>query len=142
MKYITGMYALNLNCSLDTMGDWHYGCYKWNDIDKKLHNSEDSIFKDYGIEINTSVFENKNKRYFVANHIRACLDILEQGKFGSIQGMNKDFIGNSKYDNEIFNKVLLLKNNSNWENINKFMINEYGIKWIRFIKGVEKNEYK
>ena len=137
MMYLTGKYALNLKCNLNTMGDWHWGCYDWNNIETKLVNSDNSIFKDYGIEKQTNVFDNIGKEIFVANHIRACLDMLEKGNTISPQGMNKDYIGNSKYDTEIFNKVYMLKSNPNWNKIKNFMLDEYGIKWIKYLKGCE-----
>lgn len=55
--------------------------------------------------------------------------------------MNNDFICNPKYDDEIFSKVILLKNNKNWENINKFMLKEYKVKWLNYIsKTMEVNK--
>ena len=70
--------------------------------------SEDSIFKDYGIESNHDIPGHDGK-YFVANTIRALLDLLDEGDFSNAQGMNEDFMGKEylmkwlrfKKDNEL-----------------------------------------
>lgn len=129
MKYITGIHALNTPCSLDTCGDWHASALRWKKI--KFLESEYSIFGDYGIEANKSIPKHDEK-FFVANHIRACLDMLLLGDFANLQGMNNDFIVVSKYNNEIFEKVLLLKNQKHWNEIDKFLCKEYKRKWINF----------
>ncbi len=48
MKYISEIHALNLNCSLDTCGDWHQSSLIWTPI--KLYESNAFIWNDYGIE--------------------------------------------------------------------------------------------
>ena len=106
MKYISGIHALNLNCDLDTCGDWHQSALKWDHI--KLYESENSLWNDYGIESNKSIPEHE-ETYHVANHIRALLDLLYDKNFALAQGMNHNFIGNEKYDIEIFKQVLLMK---------------------------------
>ena len=59
MKYVTGIFALNLPCSLDTCGDWHSCSINWDNVD--IRESNNSILKDYGIETNQSVkFLNKS----------------------------------------------------------------------------------
>lgn len=132
MYYITGTQALNLPCSLDTCGDWHGEGISWKKANIK--NSKDSVFKDYGIEKGIEITYLGNKKFNVANHIRACLDLLADSKFDLAQGMRKDFICTDKYDSEIFDKVLLLENSKNWDSINSFMEREYMTKWIRFLK--------
>ena len=129
MMYITGQQALNLPCGLLTCGDWHMSALQWRDLN--FRNSEKSIFADYGIEFNKAVPEHK-ERYNVANHIRALLDLLELKKFTVAQGMNKDFICNDDYDEEIFGKVLLLRNTEQWESIDNFMGKEYMRKWLNY----------
>ena len=54
------------------------------------------------------------------------------GQFGSLKGMNNDYICNSKYDGEIFEKVLMLKELDHWPSINTFMEKEYEMKWILY----------
>ena len=48
MKYITGVHALNLPCSLLTCGDWHSPSLQWERL--RFSESNDSVFGDYGIE--------------------------------------------------------------------------------------------
>ena len=48
MKYISGVFALNIEDSLETCGDWHTSALDWNRI--RLVESDNTIFKDYGIE--------------------------------------------------------------------------------------------
>lgn len=134
MKYITDIHALNLPCALGTTGDWHTSSLQWKH--PRMLESSTSVFGDWGIEKNRNVTPLGNKKYAVANHIRALLDMLAQNRFTVAQGMNGTFIDNSCYDNVIFNKVLLLKPCSNWENIDKFMTQEYKMKWLKFKKGL------
>lgn len=131
MLYISYMHALNIPCKLETSGDWHWGAYKWKKF--KLLESQNSIFKDYGIEKDKEIPFNKEK-FNVANHIRALLDMIEAGYFKEAQGMNNDYICNDKYNLEIFKKVLMLKENKNFIDINKFMLKEYGKKWAEFLR--------
>lgn len=132
MKYITGQHALNIPCSLLTCGDWHQAALQWNV--PFIKDSNDSIFKDYGIETNVSIPEH-NEKYNVANHIRALLDLLELDKLSLAQGMNKDYICNDSYNDEIFEHVLLLSNFPNWPEIDKFMGKEYYSQWLEYKKG-------
>ena len=131
MKYITGIHALNLNCSLETCGDWHQSGIQWER--PTIRESSDSIFGDYGIEENEHIPENPG-RHFTANHIRAILDLLSEGNFGYAQGMKEDFICNEKYTPEIFKKVFLLSKFPHWDKIKKFMGREYGVQWLNFLK--------
>ncbi|WP_454961711.1 nucleotidyl transferase AbiEii/AbiGii toxin family protein [Eggerthia catenaformis] len=129
MIYLTGIHALNIPCSLETTGDWHASALKWDKL--KFKDSQNSIFKEYGIE-KAHAIPNYNGIFNVANTIRACLDMLEDGDFSNAQGMNNDYICNEKYDNEVFSKVIMLKENQNWKEINHFMKKEYKMKWILF----------
>lgn len=129
MKYVSLIHALNLPCNLDTCGDWHTSALQWNN--PNILESDDSIFKDYGIEKDKTIPEHEGL-FNVANHIRALLDMLDKGQFSLTQGMRDDFICNSKYDEEIFRLVSKLENNHNWDKINKFMEKEYMLKWIDF----------
>ncbi|WP_300736038.1 hypothetical protein [uncultured Dubosiella sp.] len=135
MLYLSGIHALNTNCLLNTTGDWHSSALKWDVVNQRLIDSKNSIFEDYGIEVDKDIpFANKDKKYNVANHIRACLDLLSEGKFAELQGMRKDFICTDEYDNEIFEKVCLLKDQSNWQEIDDFMEKEYMLKWLNYKK--------
>lgn len=134
MLYVTEIHALNLPCSLETCGDWHTSAIQWEH--PHMRESEGSLFGMYGIETGRFIPEHSNQ-YNVANHIRAILDLLEEGNFSVAQGMNKDFICNNNYDREIFNKVYSMRNLKNWEKINKFMEKEYMMKWINYLKQKE-----
>lgn len=129
MFYVTGIFALNIVCNLDTSGDWHASALRWNDV--QIMDSEKAFFGEYGIEGKKHIPEH-TELYYVANHIRALLDLLEMGKFSIAQGMNKDYICNDNYNKEIFEKVYSMKNLSNWEEIDEFMKKEYMMKWINY----------
>jgi hypothetical protein len=143
MIYVSGIHALNIPCQLETSGDWHASALKWKDV--TFRDSSKSIFKDYGIESGHTIPKH-NGTYHVANTIRALLDLIDEGNFAVAQGMNNDFICNPAYDNEVFHKVLMLKERDNWIDINAFMQKEYKLKWVRFLNepksNIQKNEIK
>ena len=132
MEYITGIQALNIPCALETTGDWHWKAISWTPL--AVFSSTDSVFGDYGIEGPKPVGLLGGQEWFVANHIRACLDLIASGQFGKVQGMRHDFIGVDSYDEEIFSQVLKLKESKIWPEIEKFMENEYMMKWRRYAK--------
>ena len=147
MIYLSGIHALNLRCNLNTGGDWHIGALKWEDL--TWLESENSVFKNYGIEKGrplTFIQDKYPDVYNIANHIRACLDLLEMGNLALPQCMRRDFIVTDEYDQEIFEHVIMLKNNVNnkewikrkitWNDIDRFMGREYEMKWIRFKKSL------
>ena len=130
MKYLSGIHALNLNSKiLDTPGDWHQSALRWQNL--TLLESEDMFFKDWGIEHGYNIPCHK-EAYNTANHIRACLDLLETGDFPLVEGMRDNFIETDKYDDIIFDKVSQMRCLDNWELIDKFMCNEYMMKWITY----------
>ena len=133
MLYVSGIHALNIDCQLHTTGDWHRSALKWDTLQNRLKESSNTVFEDYGIEKNRKLIFLKDKPVFnVANHIRACLDLIAEGNFAIAQGMRNDYICTDEYDEEIFQKVLLLQNNSNWNEIDNFMGKEYKMKWLNF----------
>ena len=107
MLYVSLIHALNIPCLLDTFGDWHQSGIQWKT--PHIFNSKNSLWGEYGIEKNKKIPEHK-KRYNVANHIRALLDLLYIGNFSVAEGMKEDFICNDKYNEEIFNKVYMMRN--------------------------------
>jgi len=127
MIYVSGIHALNLPCALMTCGDWHQSGIRWDNL--SLQDTQNSLFGEYGIECDKAV-PGHDGVFNVANHIRALLDLLEQGKFSVAQGMNKDFICNDAYREEIFDKVILMKNLSAWPRIDRFMGREYAARWL------------
>jgi len=133
MRYISGIHALNLPCSLLTCGDWHCSALRWKDI--TFRDTDTAFFKDYGIEYGKRIPEHEGT-YPVANHIRALLDLLEMRKFSVAQGMNDDFICNDDYNEEVFNKVSMMKSFPHWPEIDQFMGSEYYSKWLDYKKQV------
>lgn len=139
MKYVSLIHALNLPCALETCGDWHTAALQWTN--PHVLESDNSIWGDYGIEKNKKIPEHEGL-FNIANHIRALLDLLYEGNFSTAQGMNEDFICNAKYDNEVFEKVLMMKNLSHWNEIDQFMTKEYLSKWINFKMGTGNVEFR
>lgn len=103
MKYISGIHALNLRCSLETCGDWHASGIQWKNLN--VRESSNSVFGDYGIEDNSSVPGHPGK-HKAANHIRALLDLAADGAFGYAQGMKNELICNDSYTPEVFFKIV------------------------------------
>ena len=136
MRYITGIHALNLPCSLLTGGDWHCSALKWKTV--MFRDTHTSFFGDYGIEYCDSVPEHEGT-YAVANHIRALLDLLEMGNYSAAQGMNRDFICNDEYNAEIFEKVAEMQALPHWNEIDEFMGSEYYGKWLKYKKSIKMN---
>ncbi len=129
MQYISGRYALNLPCALATAGDWHPASLDWTHI--PLLTSEESFYHDYGIEWHDAPPTGAGT-CFVANHIRACLDMLLAGDFSNLQGMRSDFICTDQYDDELFQKIYMLRNHPQWSEIDRFIEKEYMMKWLRW----------
>ena len=132
MRYVTGIHALNIPCSLDTCGDWHQFSIQWDK--PRLRESIGSFFGDYGIEKGVKILGSEAE-YNVANHIRALLDLLEEGNFSIAQGMKEDFICNDSYTNEIFSKISMMTSLPKWNEIDRFMTKEYYSEWSNFKKG-------
>lgn len=133
------MFALNLDCSLGATGDWHTSGMNWSKL--KLHDTKDSIFGDWGIERSgeskVHVPGKEGHSYNIANHIRACLDLLEEGKFSCVEGMYRDFLDeDDQYNEAIFTRVLLpaKRKPDMWDDLHCFMCREYGMKWFNCAK--------
>lgn len=122
MKYISEIFALNLPCSLETCGDWHTSALNWDNL--RFRETDGSIFGEYGIETCDCVPEHEGT-YYIADTLRALLDLLEIGNFAAAQGAKNDYICNDMYTNEFFEKVIMLRQRPNWVNIGSFMEKEY-----------------
>ena len=130
MMYVSGLHALNLPCKLDTTGDWHPASMDWGNM--FIVETSNSIWGDYGIEKERNI-PYIGETWAVANHIRACLDMIAAGDFSNTRGMRNDYIGNDKYNDEIFSRVIQLNGRSNlWPKIDRFMENEYLMKWVNY----------
>lgn len=137
MEYLTKIYALNLENKLDTDGDWHFSALDWSpkNIQQQLHESEKSIYGDYGIEVNQKIpGYSDNQRFNIANHIRSLLDMIVDKEFNQAQGMREHFIDNEKYTREILEQVYKLRCLVYWKRVDAFMLREYGLTWIAFKK--------
>lgn len=125
MKYYTGKIALNIECDLDTCADWHKNGIV---LDKsKMQDSDNSIFKDYGIY--------ETDKGYVANHLRAILDLMEQGQCDYLKGFKNDFLTSDKYDRELMIQAKKLRHNKNWEDIDYLLGEEYREKWLEVKNG-------
>lgn len=129
MLYVSGIQALNLPCALDTDGDWHQSGIRWDKL--ALKDSKASLWGDYGIEKGKKI-PGRIRRYNVANHIRALLDLLADNKFSSAQGIRDQYINNDGYTKEIFDKIWLMRNLPNWRNVDSFVGKEYMRQWIEY----------
>lgn len=129
MLYITGMQALNIPCALRTGGDWHQSSMDWQHLN--LKESDTGFFQEYGIEGPKKIPQHE-RLFFVANHLRAVLDLLDAQDFCDAGGMRRDYIGNDEYDDELFSQVLKMRNLPKWPAIDRFMEKEYLMKWVNF----------
>lgn len=134
MLYITGEHALNLRCALDTCGDWHSSSLSWNLGDISFADSSQSIFGDWGITVGSPVRvpDQANRRFNIADHLRALLDMLAAGRFPWIVGMREEFICNEEYTPVLFEQVSKLRGSEKWDAIDQFMAKEYGRDWLYY----------
>lgn len=130
MKYVTGIYALNIEDSTECCGDWHTSGIRWENM--KLYESDDSIFKDYDIELNKSVLT-YDDLFNVANTLRAILDLMERNeRLGWLKGFRNDFICTDIYNQEFFENVKKLKGVDHWSEIDLLMKREFMWVWDKF----------
>lgn len=129
MRYITGIYALNLPSPDGTPGDWHFSALDWNRA--RPAESSESPFGEWGLHLADVP---AHGTMMVADHVRACLDLIAQGNYGTAQGMRDDFICDDGYTPTIFEKVTLLRDRPNWKDIDAFMGREYLCKWLDYKK--------
>ena len=127
MEYVTGVHALNLGDRTVTPGDWHFSALDW--CHPMILDSEVSPFGDYGISLGEVPFRGIMP---VASHVRACLDLIEQGLYGSAQGMRENFIDNDAFDREIMDQVWKLRGRSDWLDIDRFIGHEYLCDWLDY----------
>ena len=131
MLYLTGIHALNLECGLATCGDWHRSALAWKDL--TLRDSEKSVFGEWGIE-GAKPIPKHNGLYYVADHLRACLDLVAEGNFALAQGMKDDYICNDSYTPVVFEKTALLRDSAGWASVDAFMQKEYRLDWLGYKK--------
>lgn len=111
MQYITGLHALQCPCSLGTPGDTHHTSVDWTY--PTLADTSTAFYKDYGVEADKEVARLSGNRN-VANHIRAALDLLAQGKVNDLSGLKREILANDQLTLELFNKVIELHTENVW----------------------------
>lgn len=133
MQYITGLIAYGVPCELDSCGTWTLSKKDFTDPGNcALHESDDSIFKDYGIEKNKLVPWHEEPMN-VANHVRAYLDSVEALKFDELAGVFENMILSDKCRALIFRNVHgRLRHTSHFREINRFMTDEFGSYWVSY----------
>lgn len=132
MKYITDIHALNMECDLGTMGDWHRSGIDWSH--PRTLESESTPWGDWGIEVGSSRAVPLNPGpHNIANHVRALCDMVLMGRFRAAEGMGDEFLDGDSYDSEVFSHIAMLAGCENWDAIDRFMAREYGRRWFRFL---------
>ena len=139
MKYVTGIFGLNIEDSLeDACGDWHTSGLNWDNL--VLYESESSLLGNYGIETNKRI-PCHDGLYNVANTIRCVLDLMVGKHTRYLKGFRNDFFCSDVYNEEIFNKVYELRGLDNWNEINALMKREYMFEWDKYIEEKEKKNH-
>lgn len=135
MQYITGLPALNLPCSLDTVGDWHHSSYDWKNI--QIRESDGSVLGKWGIE--KHFVKERDEYCYTADTLRACLDLLYDECFSALTGMKEDLIDNNRYTPILFEQIKIIierliddNDREKAERIDAFVSKEYESDWITF----------
>ena len=132
MLYLSGIYALNIENTLNTCGDWHTSALDWSNIE--LEESTNSMFGDWGIELNKHIPEH-TELYNVADDLRAILDLMQKKEnLGYLKGFRTDFICTDEYNASFFQKVILLRKLEHWADINELMQREFMFEWDNFLE--------
>lgn len=135
MKYVTGVHALNIPNSLETCGDWHCSALRWKDI--CFLESEGSIWGEWGIESGKHIPEHGDEVFYVADDLRAILDIMGVYKDTRyLKGFKNDFLCTDKYNLVFFEKVYMLRDADNWDEIDSLMSKEFMWEWVRYKESV------
>lgn len=139
MRYITGIVALGTFCERDTRGLWNIRRSDYLDEENmRLRESNESPFKDYGIERNKIISYHEFTTYNVADHVRAYVDLLYDGKFDFLKGVFADAINDSRARKDIFMLVYgKLRHLAIFKEINEFMEDEFGSAWISYKQAVQ-----
>ena len=142
MLYLSGPLSFCVPCELDTPGEWRVSPAMWKDenVNKSIRNSEDSPFKDYGINQNVYIQWRPLCLYNVANHVRVYLDMLYEQRFEELEGMFFEYIDSGKYRKDIFDQVFYrCKHLAEFKEINEFMTKEFGNAWLSYIDAIHKS---
>lgn len=138
MRYVTGIIALGTECELNTPGLWNIP--KETFIDEKMCKnveSDESPFKDWGIEQNKIIKYREFCLFNVANHVRAYVDMLYDGKFDELKDVFFEAINDSKSRQDIFMLVYgKLRHLAQFKKINEFMEQEFGNAWLSYMDAI------
>lgn len=137
MKYITGWHALAIEnqeyerkLNIDHIKQ--YGIIEMQESNK-------SLLGDYGIDLSKIpyIIEEKpikNELYYLANPVRATLDMMLHNRYVEIMGISSIYPGRN-FREALFNKVKEIwdkVSDTERQEINKFLLIEYKIMWINF----------
>ena len=141
MQYLTGRLAFAIPCKLQSCGLWNVSKKEFQDPEKfKLSESDDSLFKDWGIEQNKLVPGREFCSYNVANHVRAYLDMLMTGDLDALVGMYDEAIADPKSRMDIFMIVnSRIRKTEMWPIVNAFLSQEFDSLWDSFVKAVDQS---
>lgn len=138
MKYLTGILAMQIPCDLPSQGIWRLSRKDFlNDELFVLKESDDSRYKDWGIEQNKIVPGREFMLYNVANHVRAYIDMLEDMQFDTLKGLFMEAIAEPKCRHDIFMAAYgKLRHLADWQEYNSFMKKEFGNSWESYKSSV------
>ena len=110
MKYVSGYYAMPLYVDPNDMscGLWTETESLYSDINNKLYETEGNPMGDYGIFENQEV-PGQIGLYWVANHIRAYLDMLYYEEFEMLEDLYYEAINDPRMMHLIFELVFKYK---------------------------------
>lgn len=135
MKYVTGVYGLNIENSKETCGDWHTSALDWSKV--SMLESKGSIWGDWGIESSKSIPEHDGLHY-VADDMHSVLDLMGvYGRLRWLRGFRNDFFCTDRYNQEFLEKVYMLRGKDNWEDICSLMKREFMWEWDKFLRSRE-----
>lgn len=139
MKYLTGLVAFGVPCELNSIGKWNVTKDEFTNPDKfTIAESDDSPFKDYGIEKDKIVRYHPDELYNVANHVRAYLDLLADRNFNVLKDLFYECIKDTKCRELIFKAAYgKLRYLACFHDVNNFMIDEFGNAWVSYVDSVE-----
>lgn len=138
MKYVSGLPALGMPCERQSVGIWNVSKVEFLDnFETHLRDTDDSPFKDYGIEKNRIVRKREYCVYNVADHVRVYLDYLYECKFEELRGLFHFAIKDLKCRSDIFMMTFYrLKELPIWDSVNMFMTEEFGNAWESYISSI------
>lgn len=140
MQYLTGLLAFGIPCDLDTNGMWGFRSSDYSNDEHFatfLRDSDNSPFKEVGIVNNVYIDQRPLCTYRVANHVRAYLDMLYEGKFDELKGLYQVAIGRPKYRQDIFMQVYgKLRHLACFDEVSNFLCDEFGTGWVSYVESI------